>query len=104
MIEDQIISVIGGVVVGSGGMLVAWSVKKWFESKSMKRSKGVEAYDRLVGGDDWVNEGVIEVLEQHEEDIEIIQERMEEIRDKQEELERRLNKLVQSCRERKDDK
>lgn len=82
------------LVAGLFGGLIAWYVRKKYYERSDRYEKLEKTYQAMFGVDDVdTMEGVIEVMEAHEEDIEEIFSRLEEGRQKRQEIEQKLTNL-----------
>lgn len=90
------------LIAGLGGAAVAWYVGRKYNQRKDRNERLDKAYDTLFGMDDvHTMEGVVEVLETHEEDIEELERKVEEYRDKQKEIEQRVENLTEKIRGRK---
>lgn len=82
------------LVAGIGGGLVAWYGRKIYYERQSRNNKLEKTYRALFGVDDVDTiEGVVEIIEAHEEDIEELYNQVEKGKEKREEIERRVENI-----------
>lgn len=95
MVQEALNKAVVGLVAG----LLAWYLRKLYFEKQNRKGKLQKAYNTLFGVEDVdTMEGVVEIIEAHEEDIEELSEQVQKGRQRRQEIERK----VESIREKVD--
>lgn len=100
MMQEALNKLIAGLIGGA----IAWGLRKWYYERKAKESKLNRVHRALFGVDDVDTiEGVVEIIEAHEEDIDELYTKVEEGKKKRKEIERKIERIKQQIRERHSD-
>jgi len=99
--------IVRGVIIGALASILSWLVVKRIQEKRESESRLEELDNLILGGGEWFETGIIEVLEEHDEELEKMAESIEEVeksserlKEKINELEARIDLLIERSRER----
>lgn len=67
---DAIITTTLQVALGATLAIGGWLAKRWYSTETQENKDITGLKDTVYGGDDWFQEGVVDVLERHEQEIE----------------------------------
>lgn len=82
------------LIAGLGGGIIAWYIRKKYYERQERGDKLEKTYKALFGVDDVdTMEGVVEIIEAHEEDIEELYDQVEKGREKRKEIEKKVKKI-----------
>lgn len=91
-------------VVALVGGLGAWYIRKKYYERKNRGKKLEKTYKALFGVDDVdTMEGVVEIIEAHEEDIDELFSQVEKGREKREEIEEKVQNLREKIKDRHSD-
>lgn len=99
--QDMLQEALNKLVAGIGGGLIAWYGRKLYYERKSRTNKLEKTYKALFGVDDVdTMEGVVEIIEAHEEDIEELYSQVERGKEKRQEIEDKVNSIKQRIKDR----
>lgn len=86
-------------LVASVGGIAVWAIQRWWNERQSKGNK-VEKMHKTLFGMEGVDamEGIVEIMEAHERDIEQLYEEIQEERERRKEMGRRVENLIEKVK------
>jgi len=92
------------LIAGLGGAAIAWYIRKKHYERQSRSNKLEKTYKALFGVDDVdTMEGVVDIIEAHEDDIEELYGQVEKGRQKRQEIDQKVESIKRKIRNRHND-
>jgi hypothetical protein len=97
LLQESLNKLIAGLI----GAAIAWYFKEWYQNRKGRTNRLDKTYNALFGVDDVdTMEGIVQIIDAHEDDIEELYDRVEKGQERREELAEKLERIKQKISDR----
>lgn len=86
-------TIISGATAGATASIISWLVIKKIKENQESGEKIDEIEAVIQGGEEWFDTGIIEVLEEHDEELQSMSKKLEELEEQAVELNDRISRI-----------